>query len=154
MNANGPTLAFSLPSRPRRKKSRMVAPTPPAMKKPAPSAPAATTGRCALSFPLTSVASPRPTRRSSTASASWSRSAAISRRTSSVVRVRLSVAAIGLQSLCREPRLRQRLLGDGWTALPDQLAADEGEQQAEEHQAAEDDQEGGPGRDDERECRS
>src|SRR6266567_3511429 len=82
-------------SRPRRKIKRAVAPIPPARTKPAPRAPAATSGSLLLSLPATSVASPTPSRSDPTAWASRSRSASISRRTSSSVRVGIAPQRLG-----------------------------------------------------------
>src|SRR5947208_8906559 len=151
MNAKGPKRAFSRPSRPRRKRSRIVAPTPPARMNPVPSAPAATTGSRARSLPATSVASPSPARRSSTASASCSRSLAIARRTSCVVR--LLVAAIALERLRRQPRFGDGLLWDGRHALLDHPEPDEGEEARQKRQASEHDHEREPSREHGRERR-
>src|ERR671931_435237 len=152
MNAKGPTLAFSLPSRPRRKNSRIVAPSPPASTKPAPSAPAATIGRRARSLPVTSVASPRPARRSSAAAASWSRSLAIARRTSCGERV--LARAIALQCLRGQTRLGNCLLRHRRHASLHSGQPDERENRLNEHEPAADDEQREPGRDDERKRRS
>src|SRR5919204_252431 len=136
MNAKGPTLAFSLPSRPRRKNSRIVAPSPPASTKPAPSAPAATIGRRARSLPVTSVASPRPARRSSAAAASWSRSLAIARRTSCGERV--LARAIALQCLRGQTRLGNCLLRHRRHASLHSGQPDERENRRNEHEPAAD----------------
>src|SRR5687767_1964359 len=79
------------------------------MKKPAPSAAPATIGSLPRSLALTFVASPISSRRLSTACASCSRSASISRRSCSGVG---ALAAIALQ--CRRGQLRfaNRLLGN------------------------------------------
>src|SRR5206468_9278411 len=81
-----PAWAFVSPSRPRRKISRAVAPTPPASRKPMPSAPIVASGRFARSFARTSVATLKLSRSDSAAPASSSRSDSISRRTSATVR--------------------------------------------------------------------
>src|SRR5215218_234475 len=152
MKAKGPNLAFSSPSRPRRKNRRIVAPMPPATTKPAPSAPAATTGRWARSLPPISVASPRPVRRSSTASASWSRSVAISRRTSAVVR--LFVAAIGPQRLRSQSGLFESLFGHRRRPLLDHAQSSQDKQEADKDERTKDDEQGCPRRHDERQrCR-
>ena len=70
-----PTRTFSCPSRPRRAKYRIVAPTPPASTKPTDAAAPATIGSFDFSLPVMSVASPSSSRRCSTAPASCSRSA-------------------------------------------------------------------------------
>src|SRR5919108_1931378 len=136
MKENGPTRARSCPSRPRRKRKRIVAPRPPARKKPAPSAPAATTGSRSRILPATSVASPSPARRSSTASASCSRSAAMSRRTSSAVR---ELRAIAPQGLRRQLCLPQGLLRHRRRAPLDLAQADKQEDERHQEQASEDD---------------
>ena len=98
-------------SRPLRARKRIVAPIPPARKKPAPSAPAATTGRFARSLAATFVASPRPSRSCSTASASSRRSRSISRRSVSGVRpFRLVGGHSTFSASRRQLRLPDRLL--------------------------------------------
>src|SRR6266496_4651934 len=119
-------------------------PTPPARKKPAPSAPAATAGRFERSFPLMSVASASPPRRSSTASASWSRSASMSWRTWAGVRPLR--AAISLQRLRRPPRFLDRLLGKRRGRFADQQHSHAREHRCEHEQDPCRDQQGQPGR--------
>src|SRR5829696_4229465 len=143
MMVKRPTRAFSVPSRPRRKKRRAVAPMPPPNRNPAPSAPAATAGRFARSFAETLVASPISSRSSSTACASWSRSCSMSRRTCSAV---LPLAAIALQRLLRELRLADRLLGNRRSPLLHAPAADQREHERDEEQEAGDDQQRRPRR--------
>src|SRR5580765_2338588 len=128
-----PSLAIVSPSRPRRKISLAVAPTPPARRNPTPRAPTTTTGRLARSFPVMSVASLISSRRLSAAPASWSRSTSMSWRTWSTVRELLT--AICLQRLGRELRFQDRLLRNGRRALLDlrdtEVTDHGGEQEAE-----------------------
>src|ERR671936_817388 len=141
--------AYVRPSRPRRIKRRAVAPIPPARTKPAPSAPTATTGSFARSFPVRSAASPTSSRSSSTAAASCSRSASMSRRTSSVVRpLRPGIA---LQRGLGELGLADRLLGHGRCSLLDAREREHPEQAGDEEERGTDDEEREPGRDRRRE---
>src|SRR6185436_20460608 len=140
-----PSFTRSRPSRPRRATKRIVAPTPPARTKPAPSALAAMSG----SLPRRFVASPMPARRSSTAPASSSRSVAMSRRTSSAERASAAIP----NRLGRELGLPNRLLGYGRRAFLDHVQPDEQKNGGEKGEHAEDDQERGPHRQDERERR-
>src|SRR4051812_14712451 len=112
----------------------MVAPIPPATTKPAPSVPTATIGRCGRSLAATFVASPISVRRSSTASTSPSRSAAISRRTCSGVRLLPLLVAIAPQRVRRPPGLVDRLLRDGRCALLHGLDPEEGEDRDEQEE--------------------
>src|SRR5688500_7664487 len=142
MNANGPKRAFSRPSRPRRNRSRAAAPTPPAITNPAPNAPAATAGSRPRSLAPTSVASPSPVRRCSTASASCSRSDAISRRTSATER--LLVVAIALQRLRGQTSFCYGLLGNRRRAFLDRAQPDEAEDERDQDERSENDQERRP----------
>src|SRR5439155_25719813 len=141
---NGPTLAFVVPPRPRRASNLIVAPTPPAAKKPAPSAPAATSGRFERSLRLMSVTSAMPPRRFSTAPASCSRSASMSPRTCSGVRP-LGVA-IALQRLRGQSCFLDRLLRQRRRRLADHHLGEEREQRGECEQDAGGDQKGQPRR--------
>src|SRR6478672_1124127 len=123
----------------------MVAPIPPAMTKPAASAPAVIMGSFARTFAPMSVASRISSRRWSTAPASCVRSVSISCRTWSGVRWFVLVA-IGLDRLRRELRLEDRLLGDGGRSLLDPVDRDQAEDRADEEQAAGDDQDREPRR--------
>src|SRR6185436_6078759 len=115
---------------------RIVAPTPPARKKPAPSAPAATTGSLDRSLAATFVASPMPSRSCSTAVASWRRSASISRRTVSGVRpLALAVAAIGFQRLLSQLGLADGLLGHRRRGAPDLDTRDQAEDRGDPEQS-------------------
>src|SRR5215213_4067788 len=142
MREKRPSFTRSRPSRPRRATKRIVAPTPPARTKPAPSALAAMSG----SFARRLAASPMPARSSSTAPASCSRSVAMSRRTSSVERSLASAIAdrfrrqLGFSNCLL--RHRRRTLLDGA-----QTREKENHREKDEHSA--DDQEGCPGREDE-----
>src|SRR6185436_19086672 len=139
-----PSFTRSRPSRPRRATKRIVAPTPPARTKPAPSALAAMSG----SLPRRFVASPMPARRSSTAPASSSRSVAMSRRTSSVER--LSASAIA-NRLRRQLGFPNRLLRNRRRAPLDHAQPGEQKDDGEQGQDPEDDQERSPHGQDERE---
>src|SRR2546428_8800943 len=124
--------------------SRAVAPTPPASKKPAPSAPTATTGRFERSLAPMFVASPISSRSVSAAPASCSRSDSMSRRTSSSVR--LLLPAIGFQRLRRQLRLADGLLGERRRPLLDLHDPDRAEKQCKQEQDAGCDQEREPRR--------
>src|SRR5437016_707529 len=116
----------------------------PAPNKPAPSAPAATSGRFERSLRLMSVTSAMPPRRFSTAPASCSRSASMSPRTCSGVRP-LGVA-IALQRLRGQSCFLDRLLRQRRGRLADHRPGQEREQRSEPEQNASSDQEGQPGR--------
>src|SRR3954468_250845 len=126
----------------------MVAPTPPARTKPAPSALAAVSG----SFPRRSAASPMPVRRSSTAPASWSRSVAMSRRTSSVER---SLASAIANRFRRQLGFSNRLLRHRRRPLLDRAEASEEKNHGKKDERPADDQKRGPHRENEckRHCR-
>src|SRR6266536_4053508 len=143
MRENGPSLAFVVPSRPRRASNRNVAPIPPPRKKPAPSAPAATRGSFERSFAPMFVTSASPPRRSSTADASCSRSVSMSRRTCFAVRPLR--AGIALQRFRSPPRLRDRLLGKRG-GLADQPERNPRKYRGEPEQDAGRDQQRQPGR--------
>src|SRR6266550_1674256 len=127
---------------PRRKISRVVAPTPPASRKPTPKAPTATAGRLARSLAPMLVASPISSRRVSAAPASWSRSDSISRRTSS--NVRLLLPAIALQSFRCQPRFADRLLGNRRRPLLDLEHSEHAQREREQKEDPGRDQEGEP----------
>src|SRR5262245_19726418 len=123
---------------------------PPERMKPAPIAPAVTTGSLARIFLPTFVASLISARSVSTASASWLRSASISRRTCSAVRL---LPAIALErGLCRL-RLRDRLLRHRGRALLDLGAGDQRADRGQDEEAEHDDQEREPGVEERRERR-
>src|SRR3954471_23132030 len=100
------------------------------------------------SFPRRLAASPIPVRRSSTAPASWSRSVAMSRRTSSVER---SLASAIANRFGRQLGFSNCLLGNRRRALLDSAQAGEQKNGGEKDERSADDQERGPHRQDERE---
>src|SRR5262249_5217820 len=119
---------------------RIVAPTPPEMTKPAPSAAATASGSLGRSLAFTSISE----RRSSTAPASRSRSASISALTCSGLRPLL--VAIALQGLRGQLRLLDRLLGHRRRRLLHQAHGHQGEDRDEQQDHAGDDQQRRPHR--------
>src|SRR5262245_40822417 len=115
---------------------------PPARMKPAPIAPAVTTGSFARIFLPTFVASLISERSVSTASASWLRSVSISRRTCSAVRL---LPAIGLERARGQLRLLDRLLRHRGRALLDLRAGDQRADRGQHEEPDHDDQEREPG---------